>query len=1514
MTKKFQKALAFMLTVIMAMTINLPSGTSGIFDFVKRVNAATITATQPTNGDGSSSSPYQIGTAGELLWFANQVNGGSTTANAVLTADIDLSGISNWTPIGNSDNQYEGTFDGKSYTIKNMSITEQGNYSGLFGYTSGAEIKNINITGKIALTTTSYTEGYGSIVGRMDNSTVTNCHSSVDITINTTMASSEGNCIGHIGGIVGKMHESNSTISNCSYSGTINLKDKPVNVAAGIVGYAIYSTAPITNCSFTGTINSTYTGATIIGGIFGYTRSSGDVKVTNCLSAGTITKSGDTSVTGMIIGQINTGYGNNAVKNNYYISSSSLNVIGSTSDTPTTNPATACTTDELSSGKICYLLNNGVTDGTQAWYQTIGTDNLPMLEGDIVYYDASANPQYYNIVEAEVPEGDGSAANPYQIANYTQLVWFQEKIDGGEYTANAVLTKDITANKNLLDGKGGVSGTPKYTWTPITQNSNSYNNRYRGIFDGQKHTISGLYAPYNGYKWNYGLFGRADGTIKNVFITDSYFGGSDCIYSSSFAGSGFNSCVIENCGSDAVVVGSMYCGGIAGDNTGKVNNCYFAGKMNADTTYSNAIIGEYTNRGTLTNCYYLYGCGATSNHAASMTEAQFESGEVCYGLNNGVVDGTQTWYQTLGTDKYPSFSGGIVYKGYNEETEKMVYANSPLADCPHSNCTNGFCNICDEPETPKLIDGNYQIANYGNLVWFQQYVDSGNLSTNAVLTEDITANNKLLDENGNVLGTPKYKWTPIAQKASNYTLHYNGVFDGQGHTISGLYAPYYTTNYCALFGHARGTVKNIFITDSYFGGSGCYYACSFVGNGGCNIENCGSDAVVAGTKYCGGIAGINYGKITSCYFAGKISATTSSNAIASDYDYNYDLIRCYYLDDCGLTSTRATSMEKVKFASGEVCYLLNNGVTDGTQAWYQTIGTDTLPKFKGRIVGYNESVNPQYFNLCDDEHQWSEKPTSTIDPTCTEDGYDIYTCTVCGYTKNVANNTPASHKWSEKPTSTVDPTCTEDGYDVYTCTVCGATKNVANNTPASHKWSDKITIVNPTCTEDGYEVYTCAVCGETKNVANNTPATHRWAIESTVDPTCTEDGYDVYTCTVCGKTKNVANNTPASHKWGTPTTVDPTCTEDGYDVYTCTVCGKTKNEVNDGTALGHNPNDDGICTECHKYVAKQPANGDGSLENPYQIENYGHLMWFQEYVDSGHYSVNAVLTKDIIINEDVYFDENFELSREPEYVWTPISMNADASTCYSGVFDGQGHTIRGLFAPYYDDCCGLFGRANGTIKNVFITFSYFGSTYNAATFVGYGYDNCVIENCGSEAFVGDASYCGGIAGQTSGEITNCYFAGMFLFDPDISDAIVNDNNGNSTITNCYYLDTCGATSEGAKSKTADQFASGEVCYLLNGGVTDSKQTWYQTLTTDTLPKFKGKTVYYSESADPQYYNEAVIGDVSCNDTTDKADAALVLKYISGIGTFSDYQLTVADANSDGKVDMLDVIKILGLVG
>ena len=408
---------------------------------------------------------YAIENAGQLYWFAGLVNGtldGVTqnkAENAVLTADIDLSGIDNWTPIGNETNQYTGTFDGQNHTIKDMSITEQGNNSGLFGYTANAAIKNIIISGKITITAASYTEGYGSIVGRMDNSTIFNCHSSVNITIDSTMESTEGNCIGHIGGIVGKMHEANSAIANCSYSGTIELNDSPVNVAAGIAGYAINSAVPITNCSFTGTINSTYSGQTIIGGIFGYTRSAGDVKVTNCLSVGTITKSGDTSLTGILIGQINNGYGNNAVKNNYYSSSSSLNVFGSTSGTPTTAPATSCTTEKLESGEVAFLLQGEQQEAV--WGQKLGEngDTYPVLKkaGD------EGNTVYQNIVYSGCSESN-QGDTTYVYANNAADPVYADHTDGNEDGKCDTCSKymdnigaRLVGHSLTLDGSVGVN-------------------------------------------------------------------------------------------------------------------------------------------------------------------------------------------------------------------------------------------------------------------------------------------------------------------------------------------------------------------------------------------------------------------------------------------------------------------------------------------------------------------------------------------------------------------------------------------------------------------------------------------------------------------------------------------------------------------------------------------------------------------------------------------------------------------------------------------------------------------------------------------------------------------------------------------------------------------------------------------------------------------------------------------------------------------------------------------------
>lgn len=106
-------------------------------------------------GEGTSVSPYLIATLENLVWVREQTNASTTWSNGKYfeqTADIDLISISNWTPIGSGDpgtssagNGFQGTYDGKNFTIRNLRINSSADYRGLFGYAWGATIKNVRI-------------------------------------------------------------------------------------------------------------------------------------------------------------------------------------------------------------------------------------------------------------------------------------------------------------------------------------------------------------------------------------------------------------------------------------------------------------------------------------------------------------------------------------------------------------------------------------------------------------------------------------------------------------------------------------------------------------------------------------------------------------------------------------------------------------------------------------------------------------------------------------------------------------------------------------------------------------------------------------------------------------------------------------------------------------------------------------------------------------------------------------------------------------------------------------------------------------------------------------------------------------------------------------------------------------------------------------------------------------------------------------------------------------------------
>ena len=341
----------------------------------------------------------------------------------------------------------------------------------------------------------------------------------------------------------------------------------------------------------------------------------------------------------------------------------------------------------------------------------------------------------------------------------------------------------------------------------------------------------------------------------------------------------------------------------------------------------------------------------------------------------------------------------------------------------------------------------------------------------------------------------------------------------------------------------------------------------------------------------------------------------------------------------------------------------------------------------------------------------------------------------------------------------------------------------------------------------------------------------------------------------------------------------------------------------------------------------KPSSGNGSTGSPYQIKNAAELYWFAALVNGDasvctgnvtqNTSANAVLTDNIVVNEDV-LDANGSLNSGSFTAWTPIG---NSSTQYSGTFDGQRHTISGLyFNDSNIDCVGLFGNNSGTIQNVGVVDSYFNgkgyvggvcgknqkkskggvtlaNCYNKGTVSGTSYvggvcgynfafyeGSVTLANCYNTGTVNGSNQVGGVCGlhnanyQGAVTITNCYNTGTVSGTSYVGGVCgnncANQMEGKSTITNCYNTSTvsgtsyvggvCGqnyressgvatitncyyysenytgnavgknnATINTVTAKAADQFASGEVAWLLNGGKTDGSQVWYQNLSAES---------------------------------------------------------------------------------
>ena len=371
-----------------------------------------------------------------------------------------------------------------------------------------------------------------------------------------------------------------------------------------------------------------------------------------------------------------------------------------------------------------------------------------------------------------VPEKDENGV--YQISNANELYGFAEIVnnlnnkESWDPHANAVLTADITVNEGVLKPDGTLNTEKKNTfkqWAPIGYNVSSNDVWYGGTFDGQNHTISGLYCDTD--QFCAGLFGHAasNSFVKNVTVADSYFSASSrvggvcgwneyctvigCINESTVIGTQRYSSVgglcgysdygyIEKCSNFGTVIGTgeySDVGGVCGRNEHRsIAGCYNAGTVTGNGWGVGGVCGSFSqgaiischNVGVVTGsgkyvggvygykernigkgCYYLDNDAVEGDEQAK-TAADFKNGTVCDLLNEALEQSRYEFKFYQGKD-YPVLTPQIAFIGIEDGKTYCGEVNFTVR-CAESVTEDGEKLVPDEYNQYILLPGEHTIT------------------------------------------------------------------------------------------------------------------------------------------------------------------------------------------------------------------------------------------------------------------------------------------------------------------------------------------------------------------------------------------------------------------------------------------------------------------------------------------------------------------------------------------------------------------------------------------------------------------------------------------------------------------------------------------------------------------------------------------------------------------------------------------------------------------------------------
>lgn len=683
-----------------------------------------------------------------------------------------------------------------------------------------------------------------------------------------------------------------------------------------------------------------------------------------------------------------------------------------------------------------------------------------------------------------------------------------------------------------------------------------------------------------------------------------------------------------------------------------IQNCTATNSANSGEAYGGGVSAACVKEITLADSARIVGCTAANGSGLYITGSQQSGYGILY-ANSGSVDGDVVLGDTEDGPCTITGSGGTVFNGKVTVTPGStiesgtfngeVINNGTITGGVFNNTVSGSGTITGGTfNTPMTGSGTesdpYQIGTADQLKRFRDIVNGAggqtpNRGACAVLTNDIVLNDGTFDANGNytttgLIGTNPEEWTPIGKYTnSNDNAPYTGTFDGQGHSIKGLYVNSASDDYVGLFGCLEGAAVRNLTVDGYV--QGCYVVSGIAGDASANstIENCRNNCravseFVTGRSslylYVGGIVGLAKDTtIAGCANTGVVEARGSGDrsraskaaGIVGILDGNVIVKNCYNTGEINVTGDKMTEGTAGGIAGSKT--LGGNTVSDCYNLGAVTVNyTGNYDKYIAKVGGIMGYI---FFSGTTVSNCYSVGTLTSTTGTGTS-----YIGGVVGITDGTVENCYYLDSTATKAVGNDDGTV-DEATGPKTAAQLGDGTVLAllinNRGDSEHPWNSKCQYlaaagktlpVFKTQTGDAHthdqsspwksnetEHWQVCACGAVFNKANHSGGTATCTQRATCAVCGAEYGdvlgHDFTTnwthddnehwkqCSRCDKKDDVG-----PHTWdnGTITTA-PTCTKAGETTYTCTVCHATKTEPIDAT--GHSWKSDWTSDATHHW-------------------------------------------------------------------------------------------------------------------------------------------------------------------------------------------------------------------------------------------------------------------------------------------------------------------------------------------